>query len=426
VVASTLLLSLVEERIVIHDKIVRGNSPRLRGAFVKTTAALAACAFAGCALMDQFEQAPDPDPGSMVDAGSPGTCSPSIDRFKELVVVDPGVVNDVARTTPGGAWSFRHLVENMKPEGALAPDFVMTWLNDYKATSVNGFPVSVRGGVDALVAAWPKTSDGRLDLDQAPFRLIAITNRLDLRDKSRPDSAGEGRLVFAALQNGFPTTFTLIFEYLLPTDAGKDPAFWAASFHALGAMPSGEPYNRGLESVTRLFTERNAAPTRINGSAIGQVRSNEILFASPWELREFRLDASGALRIAPTDKCPDSSLNGSAALTQFVFDNEAAVRAGTHRVPLAMLGGACQEAPANVWQLPGVPEDLRHLFARETCNGCHSAEEASKDGFYHISPSGIGVGRLSRFLHDPQNTGKDELSRRSAELAKLLCNPNGG
>jgi hypothetical protein len=211
---------------------------------------------------------------------------------------------------------------------------------------------------------------------------------------------------------------------MLPTVGGKDPGFWAASFHALSAMPSGESYNRGLESVTRLFTDRNAAPARINGSAISQVRTNEILFGSPWELREFRLDGSGALRITTTDRCPDSSLNGSPALVQFVLEHEPELRAGTHRVPLPMLGGACQETPQNVWQLPGVSEDLRHLFARETCNGCHSAEEPSKDGFYHISPNGVGPGRLSLFLHDPQNPTRDELSRRSAKLAQLLCNPN--
>ena len=69
--------------------------------------------------------------------------------------------------------------------------------------------------------AWPKTADGHIDLTRAPLRLLAIVNRMDLRDLSK-GSAGEGRFVFGVLDgNGNPLEFTLILEYRLPgtTDA---------------------------------------------------------------------------------------------------------------------------------------------------------------------------------------------------------------
>ena len=72
----------------------------------------------------------------------------------------------------------------------------------------------------ALINRWQTASGGptaTLDLNQAPFRLLAIVNRIDLRENLTygAGSAGEGRLVFGAVD---PTTcaplkFTVIFEY---------------------------------------------------------------------------------------------------------------------------------------------------------------------------------------------------------------------
>lgn len=406
-----------------HGKTARGKTVVGRRASAHVVSLGVACWLTGCVVFEELDQGRDKEPGSLVDAGPPDSrpeqCAPVIDRFRELILVDPSVVDDPLRTAPGGAWSFKHLMEEMKPETTSASQFVLDWLEGFKASEVNGFPVSVRAGVDALLAEWPKALDGSLDLDRAPFRLTAIANRLDLRDDTRP--AGEGRLVFAALQNGVPAAFTVVFEYLLPTHDGRDAAFWAETWHSLGASRTGEAFNQALETVTRSFTDRGAWPERINGSALGQVRTNEILFGTSWELREFQLDTTGALRIAPTDNCPDPSFNGGEALAAFVRDHAGEVSAGTYRVPHEMLGGACRQGPEHAWRLPGVDERLRQAFARETCNGCHGAEATPIDGFYHVTPFGAGTARLSRFLHDPGNPDGDELGRRAEKLRALLC-----
>jgi len=72
----------------------------------------------------------------------------------------------------------------------------------------------------------------------------------------------------------------------------------------------------GLSSATREYDRpvvvRNAAPTKGNGSAINQIRTNEIALRSPWELREFTLDDqtfgcetfTGRLRCSALAVCP--------------------------------------------------------------------------------------------------------------------------
>ncbi|MGK3963804.1 hypothetical protein WMF38_06455 [Sorangium sp. So ce118] len=72
---------------------------------------------------------------------------------------------------------------------------------------------------------------------------------------------------------------------------------WANAWHALGSLPfPSEDYNAALQAITTRFAGRNAAPGRPNGSSLGQLRTNDIALASPWELREFTLAA--AIRIS--------------------------------------------------------------------------------------------------------------------------------
>src|SRR5690606_792741 len=113
----------------------------------------------------------------------------------------------------------------------------------------------------------------RLDLSKAPFRLLAIVNRIDLRSDGggyggggviggpiraadapgamiAPDAmiapapmpvhAGEGRFVFGVLDpQGRPLPFTVIFEYELPASDPREVLGWARSWHALGEVPFG-------------------------------------------------------------------------------------------------------------------------------------------------------------------------------------------
>ena len=187
----------------------------------------------------------------------------SVRTRKELMIRDVSVVDDAVRTAPGGAWTFGTLMENMAPSAAAAPDMVeamlSTWLSDQ---TVNGQVIPARPLMQNLVlTSFPRTANGKLDLSRAPLRLLAIVNRMDIRDVAQ-GHAGEGRFVFGVLNpQGFQTQFTMIFEYRLPGTSAQDVIDWANRWHGLSELPfPSAEYNTALQAVTDLFTKRNADP----------------------------------------------------------------------------------------------------------------------------------------------------------------------
>ena len=116
-------------------------------------------------------------------------------KNKELMITDLSVVEDGRATAAGGPWTFGGLITAMAgptPPGA----FVKQWLLQWDANqSVNTFTVARRQTIRSLVIDPWKARDGQAgapdpawtpNLANAPFRLLAIVNRLDL---SRGDGA---------------------------------------------------------------------------------------------------------------------------------------------------------------------------------------------------------------------------------------------
>jgi hypothetical protein len=317
---------------------------------------------------------------------------------------------------------------------------VEAMLNSFTSPqTINGFTVAARPGMQSLVLNfWPRTSDGALDLAQAPLRLQAIVNRFDLRDLGNGD-AGEGRFVFAfndPFSSFFPLQATMIFEYKLPATTDQDVLDWAQRFHGLGAMPFGESYNAALQQITERFVGRGARPDHPNGNAINAVRTNEISFASQvfWELREFHLSASsGLLEPAPVALTPDRSFNFSSTLASFINANQGAIIAEKHVVPELFDGQPFQAGALfndlGTWFAFGTNGEARHHFALNTCNGCHSSEETNVT-FLQILPrfQGSEAG-LSPFLtgttkSDPSSGVTrtfNDLGRRNADLKAIVC-----
>ena len=376
-----------------------------------------------------------------VMAGFGPTCT--VDSARELMITDLAVVEDTVRTTNGGVWTFRHLMEAMAPTAAQAPalaeSLFSSWLVDQSA---GGFTIPARTGVQSLVLdPWPRIN-GQLDLDSAPLRLLAIVNRIDLRDLSK-GRAGEGRFVFGVLDSsGSPTSFTVILEYRLPATTEADVLAWAERWHELGGLPLGSPaYNQALEAVTEQFAGRNAEPARVNGSALSQLRTNEIALGFPWELRELTLSPTTGLFQQDTVKLtPDNTLMGSATLASFINQNEAAILTQTHDVPVAFGGapflGAAVRNNIDFWDAPGINNaEARHLFSINTCNGCHGREAGIFD-FLQIRPRSAGSpSTLAGFLtgtvvSDPVNTNLErsfnDLGRRADDLTALVCAPPVG
>jgi len=364
---------------------------------------------------------------------------------RELMIRNTSVVDDPVRTTfadptdPNtGVWTFGHLLRQLAPTPELAPvlaeQVFTSWLADQ---TVNTFSIPARPAMaDIVLDHWPRLANGQLDLNRAPLRLLAIVNRLDLRDLDK-GQAGEGRFVFGVLgQDGEVLEFTMILEYALPATTEAEVLDWAERWHALGALPfPSDEYNAALQAITDDFTLRGAMPSRPNGSALNQLRSNEIALSFVWELREFNFGANNML-VPATDKLtPDTSFMdfNTQVVTNFINQNEAAIIAERHDVPELFQGapflGGNSLNNLLAWIPDGVSSEARHKFSLNTCNGCHSSQETNTS-FLQVFPRFPGEqSSLSPFLtgtivFDPitgEPRSLNDLGRRNDDLERLVC-----
>ncbi|HEX8113192.1 MAG TPA: hypothetical protein VF516_35925, partial [Kofleriaceae bacterium] len=350
---------------------------------------------------------------------------------KSLLINDlnvVGAVGDPSRVwdpctgagTRMGAFTFGHLMTEManQPLTGINPStFVMQWLQTWQASqTINTFNVPARPNIATqIINPWLTASGGvSLDLGIAPFRLLAIVNRLDLRTGSgsyggSTGNAGELRFVFGAVKPGRTCQllpFTVILEYGVPIQGCLPVKSWAQQWVNLSSLALGSAtYNAALQAITDQVVLRNDAPGKPNGSALNQLRTNERAIGVPWELRQFNLlSPIDFLHEAPVAQTPDVRFNaadpgwsGSTSLDTFITSTPAGAT-----VPLAFLGGPFLGGASPVtgdnlgyfWNTSTLDLDpshlgnwnqRRHLFSLNTCNACHTGE--TRTTFTHISPT---------------------------------------
>jgi hypothetical protein len=395
---------------------------------------------------------------------------------KELLVRDLSVVEDPCRTnwaTTGcststhGKWTFGWLMTAMSGSTDInsptARSFVANWLASWltpQTVSPDPTPVAARPSIwGVMLKSWLVASGcavpddtvtdatirknallncTTLDLKAAPFRLLAIANRIDLdgRDYSGLSGApGELRFAFGAFNRGTgaPVNAAVILEYQYPNTF--PPSWWAMMFHNMSTQAFGSSFASSLQSnVTNLVVEPGAWPGKPNnGSAIGQVRTNENAFSNQplssrqWEFRQFALPCtSGSCNLAqvPVSQTPPLPVNNSTDLTNFMTANQTDLASSHHVVPTSMLGGSALSLPganALVWNTTPTIDgtftlvnstdkplsyNVRHNFAFATCNGCHYQETANQNQQFHIAPRFAGsVAAVSGFLDRTLNAG---------------------
>lgn len=406
----------------------------------------------------------------------------SVDSAKELMITHLGVIEDPVRTDPRkgnkAVWTFKHLMTQMAGKNDPS-EFTLQWLKLWEVDQTsNGRTSPARPAItDAVITPWLNASGGeRLNLDLAPFKLLAIANRIDLRvhDANSVKTAGEGRFVFGVLKPdgtplpplGGPATggFTVILEYELMASTMKQLNEWALSWHELKRHELGSPsYNKALEGITSRFTDHGNAPGKPNGNAINQIRTNEFSVGPNWELREFVIDGEMGMIIQNTVALtPDSlALNGTEQLSELINENESALlddsfefpqhllAAGSTAGPFVrenfedfdertftklILGGPFVDIP---WSAAGIENnEARHRFALNTCHGCHRSE--TNTGFLQIGfpadhdlPESLKEeAQLAAFLTggeafdpvEPEQTVRsfNDLGRRAESLKELL------
>ena len=426
---------------------------------------------------------------------------------KSLMVTDLSVVEDPQRTfdpctgqgTRMGAWTFGRLMSDLanQPVTGINPsDFARRWLRSWQTEQVINFDtVANRNGeiVAQVIKGWEAASGGAdkpLDLSIAPFRLLAIVNRVDLRlnpgyggvvgdDPCNPSClGGEGRFVFGLIQDAFnggndrppapgyggggggggnnkcdPAQFTVIFEYCVPKRTCGAIKEYALEWYQLSQLQFGDTFNLALQQITDQFAARGADPTRKpNQSSLNQLRANELL-RQPWELREWRLfgtdSDAGQLREVTVKQTPDFDHNFQPIITEFCLANLGQILAEKHTVPLMwrspgkpqvpFLGGVAPMPTQNFfWDGPApaassIPNEVRHKFSLNTCNGCHAGE--TRTAFIHVSPRAAGQkASLSDFLTglnmpklDPADNVTPrvfaDLKRREDDLLRLITEP---
>lgn len=408
----------------------------------------------------------------------------SVKSASQLMVTDLRVVEDQRRTNPlrgqNAVWSFKYLIEQMAGDENPG-EFVMEWLTQWERDqAINGHIATARPDMRTLVIdPWLAASGGnRLDLNKAPFKLLAIVNRMDMRAHEADGSvvsAGEGRFVFGVLDSEgkplppsagpAPGGFNVIFEYELPASNMRQLGEWTKRWKDLGRHQVGSrQYNDALERITRRFTDRGRAVGKPNDNALNQIRTNEVALGATWELREFVIDGStGVLRQKTVALTPDSiTLNGTAELSGLLNENQSEILDNSYQMPLwreaaSSIVGPFQPGHFNdfeqrtftkklliegldFYDIPlsasGIQRnEVRHRFALNTCNGCHRDETGTD--FVHVGfseentlPGPMGKSAaLSAFmtgiqLPDPVDAETlrtfAELERRRSDFESLI------
>ena len=397
-------------------------------------------------------------------AGEEGTGPRSVQPAKELLILDPAVVDSAAADYPG-ALSIGHLFDELAADGdgaRLMRHWLETWLSDQE---VNGATVAARPDVGRLlIEPWQRADgwtrgaveDWRPDLANAPFRLLAVVNRLDLAREAAggggfygadpgefvEEVRPQGRLVYAAIDaQGKPLGhhFTVIFEYDVP-DSMKLVEI-AQSWHALGLLEfEDEAFLPDLEVITRGFTDRVwDDELKQNVSNLAQVRTNEMAFSEICELREFKMDearnilAPAALANTPSMAFARKGSRLNRVLADFIQEHDENAKGTPLVLPGALAGPSGKSIPLLVgsslvpnkrfhWDSVRITDpETRHHFSIRTCNGCHAGDTNTE--FCHISPRLEGeASKISEFLRMDGSSFKildPAVRRRQVESAEM-------
>jgi hypothetical protein len=368
------------------------------------------------------------------------SASTTVDVDSSLMIKDPTVFADLNHSfnpctgvgNPDGAWSFGHVMTELA--GSIDPsEFAMDWLSHWGVDqSINNDVAAARvATMDTILDAWDPLGTGVLDMAQAPFHPIAIVLRLDLRETNgyTAGTAGEARIVYSFVDqncNAGPAGFLAIFEYAI-NKSGCDVRQWGQDWADLSDLAMGTPaYNDALAALTTQFTDVTTSP---NANQLGQLRTNEFIPASVWQLREFRLASDGFLAQDTVKLTPPNDMDGSPVVADIMngLDPTGAllesIQGAATEVPFLSLGSLF------FWQGDGTStSNDRHEFSLNTCNGCHGRE--TDTFFTHINWTPPGTpAPLSGFLEgivvtdplDPMITREfDDLELRRQDLQDLI------
>jgi len=393
---------------------------------------------------------------SLSGGGSHNKLLDSLQKNSEFITA-VGVMEDPSRTwnpckqtgTLNGAWSFKTIMKNLAStdsknlaDDATISDFVKSWLHHWeKDQTLNKDKVGARKLVDdKILDPWLNKSEkngspkGQLDMKFAPFKLTAIVNRFDLRERFSGIPGGEVRFVFCLIDTTCTKAenFTFIAEYS-PNIGGScdDVRSWATQWFNLKNFTLGSSaYNSALQKITDQVTKCGDNPNRTNQSCLNHIRTNDrALSNSPvqCEFREFVLSGtSHQLKEVPCTDAPADRYNAQVdnqaveRMVRWVNQNRKAIINDEITVPLTVedspfAGGKStilattvgNPEKTKVYHWDGtepkgsnafiINSTARQAFSLRVCSGCHAGE--TQTNFTHVDPVFFGKeATLSGFL----------------------------
>lgn len=368
----------------------------------------------------------------------------TINPDKSLLIRDPAIVDNATRTldpcdarrrglAPGAVtsaqtWTFGHLMTQMangRDPGVFAYNWLAAWSLGARIGQDSVLRLRAGDGKTLpgrLYEAWQRSSNGtpggtiNLAMNRAPFRLLAIVSRFDLRKNRRfgEGNSGELRFIFSVLDldrteadgiacleensRDAPTSRRgdqlLILEYAVDHLSDTARRDWISQWITLDGLEFTDPaFAAALEGLTQSVVRAGAGTGRPNGSALIRLRTNESTDALDWHLREFTINATtGYLVPTPVKQTPKASFlpadfdvpNG---LRDWISQSGTAILNDTHTVPAQYLGGrSVNRSLISSWTPPleqlGIAPAVAFEFSRRTCVGCHSADTGSS--FFHV------------------------------------------
>jgi hypothetical protein len=355
-----------------------------------------------------------------------------------------------------GPWTFGHLLGNMVSEEDDPVEFYKHFASQWNhVQTVNGWSSDRRKSTHEELVP-----NVELTLANIPFRLLAIGNRIDLfhaKSMRKVNDAGEGRFVFTMTQEfDLPEEelsiwkvhqktfdqglFTLIFEYGQPAGDFATLAKWAKDWHSLQREKIGsgfdfnDQYFHRLNELTDRFSKRGSHPSKPNGNPINQVRTNDFIGFTVWQMREFNLAskakahevkahpdrktilmADGTIDIGlwttTTKNNPmvqDNGVDESIAkpLARWINQRESHILSADvgPRAPEWMEGPVANEPGgfSYTFDTEKVRTNLaRYKYSLSTCSGCHTGDtgagfqmvvSSGKDQPAHFAPFMVGNG----------------------------------
>lgn len=293
-----------------------------------------------------------------------------VDASRELLVTD--IAAALAANRTNGALSFRRAMSALQVDDGAALRWLEAWSERLRDEGHPDRATAFDAGVTCkwLRATAANACDDRcgtcaaraLSLDDAPFRLVAVTNRTDL--SVMPDRAadgGEGRLVFALTDgpaddpSSTALPMTVIFEYAQVGTALD----WSARWHALGTATD---FPQALTEVTDRF---------VATGTIAQIRTADGM-TGPMLMHQFMVDRRSIVA-SNVRNSPDWSRVDPDAMRAFADANGGPIADGTAVLPRewwASSSALGDQPPA--W-MSGVQQ--HDALVKQTCGGCHAQAE---------------------------------------------------